>query len=260
MAKGIVYFLVIVLANTVGAVSGMGGGVIIKPVLDFIAADSVAAVSFYSSVAVFIMSITSTLRQVRGGMAVRGKFLAWIAGGSIFGGFLGNHTFDFFLINFSDETLVTFIQIGLTIITLLFALFYNHFNFRKFHLSGSIWYFICGGILGFLSSLLGIGGGPINVSLLIFMFGIPIKEATVYSICTIFFSQLAKLMTIAFTSGFGRYDLTMLIYVIPAAIIGGFVGAKVSQSISPTRVSQIFEAVILLVLLINLYNGFYLFL
>jgi len=259
MEKGIVYFLVIILANTVGAISGMGGGVIIKPVLDFIAADPVAVVSFYSSVAVFVMSITSTIRQVRGGMTVQGKFLTWVAGGSIFGGFLGNHTFEFFLNNFSDEWLVQMIQIGLTIITLLFALFYNHFHLRKFQLTGIFWYFICGGILGFLSSLLGIGGGPINVSLLIFMFGVPIKKATVYSICTIFFSQLAKLMTIAFTSGFGRYDLSMLVYVVLAAVIGGFVGAKVSQVISPKRVSQIFEAVILLVLLINLYNGFYLF-
>lgn len=32
--KGFIYFIVIILANTVGAISGMGGGVIIKPVLD----------------------------------------------------------------------------------------------------------------------------------------------------------------------------------------------------------------------------------
>ncbi|KFN89448.1 uncharacterized DUF81 family protein [Tetragenococcus muriaticus PMC-11-5] len=52
----------------------------------------------------------------------------------------------------------------------------------------------------------------------------------------------------------------MLFYIVPAAIIGGFVGAKVSQSVPSKRVSQIFEAVILLVLVINLYNGFRLFL
>ncbi|MDN6639496.1 MAG: sulfite exporter TauE/SafE family protein [Tetragenococcus sp.] len=260
MTKGIIYFLVIVLANTVGAISGMGGGVIIKPVLDFIAADPVAAVSFYSSVAVFVMAITSTLRQLKGGMTIQWKLVVWVAGGAVLGGFLGNYTFDFLLAYFSDETVVKLVQIALTIITLLFALFYNHFNFRKFHLTGKNWYFICGLILGFLASLLGIGGGPINVSLLILMFGIPIKEATIYSICTIFFSQLAKFVTMVFYTGFDRYDLTMLFYVIPAAIIGGFVGAKVSQSISSKRVAQIFEAVILLVLLINLYNGFRLFL
>ena len=35
---GIIYFIVIVLANTVGAVSGMGGGVLIKPIFDFLGA------------------------------------------------------------------------------------------------------------------------------------------------------------------------------------------------------------------------------
>ncbi|MEK0153027.1 sulfite exporter TauE/SafE family protein [Tetragenococcus halophilus] len=260
MFKGFVYFLVIVLVNTVGAISGMGGGVIIKPVLDFIAADPVGAVSFYSSVAVFVMSITSTVRQVRAGASVSWRFVLWIAGGSISGGFLGNHTFDFFLNSFSSGTGVHLLQIILTMITLLFALFYNHFNFGKFYLRGRIWYLICGLILGFLASLLGIGGGPINVALLILMFGVTIKEATVYSICTIFFSQLSKLGTITLTTGFALYDLSILFYVIPAAIIGGFLGAKVSRLISAKQVSRVFEAVILIVLLINLYNGFRLFL
>lgn len=260
MSKELIYFFVIILANTVGAISGMGGGVIIKPVLDFIAVDPVAAISFYSSVAVFVMSITSTIRQMKGGISISWKLVIWVAVGAILGGFLGNHTFDFFLMNFSDEGIVTLIQIGLTGVTLLFALFYNHFDLRKFYLNGKIWYLGCGLILGFLASLLGIGGGPINVSLLILMFGLPIKEATVYSICTIFFSQLAKIITIFFASGFGRFDLVMLFYIVPAAIIGGFVGAKVSQSVPSKRVSQIFEAVILLVLVINLYNGFRLFL
>ena len=61
---GLIYFLVIVLANAVGAVSGMGGGVLIKPIFDFIGAHSVAAISFYSATAVFTMSIVSTARQL----------------------------------------------------------------------------------------------------------------------------------------------------------------------------------------------------
>ena len=43
---GIIYFLVIILANSVGAVSGMGGGVIIKPVMDFFHFHDVASISF----------------------------------------------------------------------------------------------------------------------------------------------------------------------------------------------------------------------
>lgn len=60
---GIIYAIIIVLANTIGAVSGMGGGVIIKPLFDAIGADSVTTITFYSTVAVFTMSFVSTLGQ-----------------------------------------------------------------------------------------------------------------------------------------------------------------------------------------------------
>ena len=44
---GGLYFFVIVIANTIGAISGMGGGVLIKPTFDLIGAHSVVAISFY---------------------------------------------------------------------------------------------------------------------------------------------------------------------------------------------------------------------
>ena len=54
MVKYLIYFIVIILANSVGAVSGMGGGVIIKPVFfDSLGFHSLSAITFYSSVAVF---------------------------------------------------------------------------------------------------------------------------------------------------------------------------------------------------------------
>lgn len=253
---GIIYFIVIVLANTIGAISGMGGGVIIKPVFDFIGAHPVAAISFYSTVAVFTMSIVSTARQMKSGMKFNWRIIIGVSAGAIVGGALGNTTFESLLKCFSNDSTVKLIQIILTIITLLFALLYTKFDWKNFHLHHVVWYIACGLVLGFLASLLGIGGGPINVSLLMLMFALPIKEATVYSICTIFFSQLSKLVMIAATTGFARYDLTILYYIIPAAIIGGLLGAKLSNVLSPEKVTVVFQAVIILVLIINVYNIF----
>ena len=71
MEQKILYFIVIIVANAIGSVSGMGGGVIIKPVLDFIAWDNVATISFYSSVAVFVMSISSTVSQIQSGQKLK---------------------------------------------------------------------------------------------------------------------------------------------------------------------------------------------
>lgn len=256
---GILYFIVIVLANSVGSVSGMGGGVIIKPVLDLVGAHDVTSVSFYSAVAVFTMSIVSTTRQLKKGAKFDWKLLILVSIGAIVGGFSGNIAFDSFLIFFGDQRIVNLIQIVLTIITLLFAFLYAKYNWKNFEFKNFLWYLGCGFTLGFLASLLGIGGGPINVSLLMLLFAMPIKQATFYSIATIFFSQFSKLITIASTTGFAQYDLTILYYVIPAAIIGGLVGARLSNVLSEKKVLVVFQSIIIVVLMINIFNGIMLF-
>ncbi|MHC5268551.1 sulfite exporter TauE/SafE family protein [Enterococcus sp. LJL98] len=256
---GLLYFLVIVLANTIGAISGMGGGVIIKPIFDLIGIHSVAAISFYAAVAVFVMAFVSTYRQIQNGIQIQWKVAGWISFGAVVGGVLGSQALNQLLTLFSNEDWVTMIQIVLTVLTLLFAFFYSYFDWRSFRLNRVWWYLFCGLTLGFLASLLGIGGGPINVSLLVLLFSMPIKEATVYSICTIFFSQLAKLVTIFLTTGYSVYDRSVLPYIIVAAMLGGFLGARFSGILSPKKVTLVFQAVILLVLLVNIYNGVMLF-
>lgn len=252
---GVLYFLVILIANTIGAVSGMGGGVLIKPIFDFIGADSVSSVSFFSTVAVFTMSLVSTIRQLQSGMKIKSSIVISISLGAIVGGILGNSLFEFLLHSVSRESDLLLIQIFITILTLLFALHYNRNPFSAYHLSNWFWYLVCGVILGFLASFLGIGGGPINVSLLMLLFSFSIKEAAVYSIATIFFSQLSKILTITFTTGFYRYNMHMLYFIIPAAILGGLMGAKFSNILTEKRVSTVFQVVILLVISINLFNG-----
>lgn len=259
MLIGIIYFFIIVIANTIGAISGMGGGVMIKPIFDLIGIHSVAAISFYAAVAVFVMALVSTYRQVKNGIQIDWRLAAWVSLGAVVGGVAGNYTLDWLLRFFASEEQAKFVQIVLTILSLLFAFLYTRYQWKSFSMHQVLWYILCGLTLGFLASLLGIGGGPINVSLLVLMFSFPIKEATVYSICTIFFSQLAKLVSIGLTTGFAVFDLSMLLYIVPAAIIGGFLGAHLSGIISANKVTTVFQSVIILVILINLYNGLTLF-
>ncbi len=256
---GILYFVVIIFANTVGAISGMGGGVIIKPVLDAVGADPLVAITFYSSVAVLTMSIVSTLRQRKNSIQIRWDAAIVVSIGAIVGGSSGNISFEKLLDYFGDEQMVQLIQVILTVITLIFALIYSKMRGVNFSLKNKIWFFLVGLLLGFLASLLGIGGGPINVALLMLCFDLPIKEATVYSLITIFFSQFAKLFMIMITTGFDRYDLSRLWFIIPAAILGGYFGAKLSGILSDEKVRAVYQEVIVLVILLNLYNGYQLF-
>ena len=83
----VLYFLVCLIATTVGAISGVGGGVVIKPVFDAVAGMSVSQVSFLSGCTVLAMTIVSLLRSRGEKIELkRGTLLA--VGGAV-GGLLG---------------------------------------------------------------------------------------------------------------------------------------------------------------------------
>lgn len=257
---GILYFIVILFANSLGAVSGMGGGVIIKPVFDWLDFHDVSTISFYSSVAVFTMSIVFIYKQRTYGISLKFQAIFWLALGAVIGGIGGNIVFERLLLLFHSPSLTQMVQIILTCMSLIFALVYTYYSSFSFRYRNSYTYGLCGLFLGFLSSLLGIGGGPINVAFIVLLFSIPLKQATVYSLCIIFFSQFSKLLSIAFTTGVDKYDVTMLCYIIPAAILGGMLGAWMSHRFSVKGVTRMFRIVVWAVLLLNIYNGLHIFL
>lgn len=100
------------------------------------------------------------------------------------------------------------------------------------HLEKSIWFILTGIALGIFSSFLGIGGGPINVAALTFLFGFDVKISVMGSLVTIFFAQCSKLLTVLFTTGFQCYDFTVLPYMIVAAIVGAMVGGFINKKIN----------------------------
>ncbi|WP_062532042.1 hypothetical protein [Jeotgalibaca dankookensis] len=67
----VLYFVVVLLSNTIGALSGIGGGVIIKPALDAVGAHDLTNISFFSGVAVFVMAVVSLFDQFKSGFKVR---------------------------------------------------------------------------------------------------------------------------------------------------------------------------------------------
>ena len=79
-------------ATILGSISGIGGGVIIKPVMDAVVDMPAESVSFLSGTTVLTMTIVSLLRSRNGGVRIdsRGTMLA--IGGAI-GGFAGKMAF-----------------------------------------------------------------------------------------------------------------------------------------------------------------------
>lgn len=255
LVTSIIYFFVVLCANIIGSMSGMGGGVIIKPIMDSLGRSGLLAINFYSSFAVFIMSIVSTYKQYKNGINIQWGQALRLAAGSMIGGYLGDTLLVFLVKIFGNESIVNIIQIVLLIITLIVALIYTrplHLSFIEKHMN--LFLFLSGILLGTVATLLGIGGGPINVALLVSLFSFAPKMATTYSIITIFFSQITKLASSIDMIPSMNISMMNMIFIFFAAILGGYFGAVISNKISSKLVLYIYKITIVGVLVLNVFN------
>ena len=115
-----VAFLVSFLASTAGAICGIGGGVIIKPVLDLFQMASVSTISFLSGCTVLSMSLYSVGRAAASrDSVVDFKTGTPLALGAALGGVLGKQLFTAVKEAASNPNMVGGVQAGcLTIITI----------------------------------------------------------------------------------------------------------------------------------------------
>ena len=112
-----IYALVIVVSTSLGAVAGLGGGVIIKPLLDLVGAHDAAAINIYSSVAVFVMCCVSLTKQLRAGFQFDKQMVFSVAAGSLLGGVAGDKVFSALTGSF-DNHLVKAVQGGILAVVL----------------------------------------------------------------------------------------------------------------------------------------------
>lgn len=246
----IIYLLIALIATSLGTLAGLGGGVIIKPALDALGDYNVFVIGVLSSATVLSMSMVSTTRRIADGIKID-KILLMLAIGGIAGGFIGKLLFQYCLAHIAPGRL-TGIQAVMIIALLHVALFKN--RLPRWQVDNLFLIFLMGVLLGGLASFLGIGGGPINVAVLCMFFDMDIKEAAAGSIFIILFSQAAKLISIALTTGFGPYDYSILWYMIPAGVAGGVIGPALKNKLSHRAIEIVFKVAVIAVVIVNVYN------
>ena len=245
----VLYFLIAIGATTVGSLTGMGGGVIIKPLMDVLHGFDVQTIGVLSSLTVFSMSVVSIGKQMLARTKIPFGTAIPLALGSVAGGLAGEKL----LQANSAVTVVQNVVLSLLILA-VFLYMKNKSRIPSRELRGVVVSLLVGVFLGICSSFLGIGGGPINVALIIYLFSFDTKTATVCSLVTILFAQISKLTTVALTTGFGVFDLSIAPVMIVGAIAGGFIGASLNKKCSEAAVEKAFNAVQLLVLAISIFN------
>lgn len=251
----ILYSTIILFATIFGAIAGLGGGVIIKPLFDMIGVHDASTIGFYSSVAVLTMCIVSIFKQIKKGFQFDLKTIICISIGSLIGGLLGETIFNI-IMQYLDNNTVKIIQAVLLGITLILIMIYTlHKNkFKTYHMKSKASIFVVGIFLGSISVFLGIGGGPLNVAILMLLFSLEMKESVIYSITTIFFSQVSKLGQIALTGKLIEYDLTYVPFICICAVLGGFIGTCINQKLNNQKIEKIYLALIVLLIGISCYN------
>ena len=251
------FFIVSLLASTLGAVCGIGGGVIIKPVLDLLRLETVAAISFLSGCTVLSMTCYSVGRSMLAGeRRVALRTGTPLAAGAAVGGLLGKQLFTFIRSLSEDQNAVGAVQAACLAVITLGTLIYtvNKNRIRTKEVKSPAACVVIGLILGIMSSFLGIGGGPINLVVLYYFFGMDTKTAAANSLYIILFSQLASVLAAIATREVPSFQWTALLLMVAGGIGGGVAGRGLNRRMDEKTVDRLFVGLMAVIIGINIYN------
>lgn len=238
--------------------AGIGGGVIIKPILDIIGLNDLSTISVLSASTVFAMATTSLITMLFSKkLQVRVKIASLLAIASIIGGIIGKSMFNRLLESFEQPDMLSIMQsIILACLMILIYIYQKKKDrWRTFTLHKTPIILMIGFALGSIASFLGIGGGPFNVAILSLFFSMTAKESSINSLFIIFFSQLSSIITMSVTKGFTELDLTMLPFIVIGGVTGGLIGSALLSRVTNTIIDRVFTIVIFIIICINIYNA-----
>lgn len=203
---------------------GLGGGVIMLPLLTFIGGVPFKHSTGTSLVHIMISSATGTLYHFRSGMVdFKAGLVLGVAG--IGGGFLGS-IFSVSLSTFSLNIVFLFL-LASAILFLFLPLKSGEENYIKGSFN-KIHGILIGLGFGFLVGLLGVGGGFLLIPLMIYFLKIPLRETIGTSLLIIFISSVG---TFGAKYRVGHIDGTITSFVVSGSIMGTLLGAYISRKL-----------------------------
>ena len=253
----IIYSIIVLGATMIGAITGLGGGIIIKPAFDFVGIDTTSMISVYSTVAVFTMCLVSIYKRSKQGFHVHKQIALGLAFGSIIGGKIGDVIFLQAVDSWGSQavsatqSVILFLLIGGII---LFTI--NKERIRTLEVTNLVAIVTIGLTVGIISVYLGIGGGPLNIALLVYFFSMKAKDAAAYSILMIFFAQIIKMGTVI--RDFEKYNNVSLVILAIAifAVLGGWIGTKIQSKLTHEAVEKLYLGLMGILVLMTAFNVF----
>jgi len=232
------------IAGVLGSMIGLGGGIIVVPVLTFAGFPPTLAAS-NSLFAAFSNAIASTIsysRQKRIEYSIGLKLGLLSIPGTILGAYISSDvTPEIFKILFGFVLIFSSIYIFLK----------RRIESRQYNTSKQVMLLVIGAsfFAGIISSFFGIGGGIIFVPLMMVAMGMGMKKAAPTSQLILLFASFSGLVT---HSLLGHPDYFQSLLLAIGAFGGGLVGARLSLEIKE-RWLQILVSVVIIIAAIKLF-------
>lgn len=253
-----IVFAIAFFASTIGAICGIGGGIIIKPVMDAVGAADVATINFLSGCTVLSMTCYSVIKsKIAGDSKIEPAIDTPLAIGAAVGGLVGRQMFSAVAAFFGDANIAGAVQAAtlmvVTVGTLVYTLKKDSIATRQ--VTGAVPCIAIGLVLGISSSFLGIGGGPINLVVLFYFFTMSTKRAAQSSLYIILFSQATSTVS-TIAGGVPNLDLLLLAGMAVCGILGGVAGRAANKRIDEGTVDKLFCGLMVAIILICAFNVF----
>ena len=254
----LLYLLISFGASVIGGICGIGGGIIIKPLLEMFNMASVSAISFLSGCTVLALTLYSVGKNLtdRSG-TIKLATGTPLAIGAAVGGVIGKYIFTAISTWAANENITgatqALVLLALTFGTMLYSV--KKASIRPLSIERPSVCLLIGLILGTVSSFLGIGGGPFNLVVLHYFFSMETKPAAANSLYIILFSQATNLLITVFSGKIPAFEWPVLILMVLGGIFGGMAGRACNKKLDNRSANRLFIGILFVIMAICIYNA-----
>jgi len=248
MLMEISLILVGIVVGTLSGFFGIGGGMILVPILMLLGIDIKSAIAI-SIVQMVFSSIYGSYLNYKKGSLVLGEGI-WVGIGGFVGGFIGAY-----VSILVSATLLEYLFLSLLVFALyrLFSAKSNDDSIVKI-LDPTV-LFVVGVTIGIFAISLGVGGSILLTPILAGFLHYPIKKAVSAGLFFVAFSSIAGLIS---HLSIGDINLDYGLYVATASLLGVFIGIRLKDLVSSSQHKLyllIMYAIALLILVKKMFLG-----